>query len=255
MMKVITRNYRLFVGLASILIGIIGLIYSSYPLGTQKFFYDFPCSSCSPTGVEEMIQIEIPNRLRLSESGVIRVFYGFDTPSREIDSFGQPSGDRVISITLQTASFDTAPPSGQSIEKHLRNRAPQEWIWVIQPQREGRQIIIMQFSGIPRSILAGVASQLAIDQLSSNSSIMKPTSSPGEEVLEQTDDLYQLHNLAIPITVVDVLGLTAIQAKVINTVVTFLGSGFTLVWLYEQWQRRRSEGNAKQQTGRRKQPK
>jgi hypothetical protein len=247
-MKTIPRNFLLFLGIAFLLIATMAEIYSASLARTQKASYNtLPVVSSGGPDSGELIQIEAPSSLRVSDTGIIKVNYMFIAPSQEVNSPGQPSVRKDIQIALQTASFDTAPPSGQPIERQLKVGIRYEWTWVIKPQQEGEHIIIMQFGGISGPGLAEIASTLGIDQLPANSTLMNASNWS-----EQINDPEYIFNLAIPISVVDVFGLSAIQARVVNNVVTFLGSGLTLVWLYEQWQKRHSQGNAKQRRGKRK---
>jgi hypothetical protein len=241
-----TRGYLLLSGVLLTLIGIIGLVYSSYPLGTKK-------GSNMVGGPGELLQIERPKSVRVSDSGIIRVDYIFAVPPD--DSSGQfvvPVVYQDITVTLHTASFDTAPASGQPIAKHIKNEVPHEWIWVIKPKQEGQQFVVLQFIGMPGSVLAEVASSLDVDRLPENSAVMNTLKWPSDEVYRLTKNPEFALNLVIPITVADVLGLTAIQARVVSIAAMFLGPTLTMPWLYAQWQKRRSENERKQQSRKQK---
>jgi hypothetical protein len=236
----------LVAGILFTLFGVAGLIYSSYPLGTQK-----AANKVGGPGV--LLQLEVPRNIRISDAGIVRVNYEFSVAPEFGDS-GQvvvPVVYENITVTLQTTSFDTAPPSGQPIAKRVKNDLPYEWIWVIKPKQVGQHLIVLQFVGIPGPLLAEIAFNLEVDQLPANSAIMSTLNWPDEEIFKRSKDPEFVLNLAIPISVVDVLGLTAIQARIASIIVTVLGPALTIPWLYEQWQKRRFAKDKKRQPGRR----
>lgn len=244
-----THSYLLFLGVLLTLVGIIGLVYSSYPLGTQR-------GTNKVGGPGTFLQLEAPKSVRTTDSSIIRVYYRLSEWS-DFDSSGHPIIPDIyedITVTLQAPSFDVAPPSGQPLAKHIKNEMPQEWIWVIAPKQEGQQFVVLQFTGMLGPRLAEVASSLGVDKLPANYAVMDTLNWSSDEVIRQTKNPEFALNLVIPITVVDVLGLTAIQARVVSVITTVLGPALTLTWLYEQWQKQRSE-KEKQKTSQRKQRK
>lgn len=237
------HNILLFIGVILTLLGVTGLVYSNYSQGVWR-----AANGVGGPGI--LLQVEVPKGLKMSETGIIRVNYEFAVPP-DVDSTGQvtvPVVFETITMTLQTASFWTDPTPGQSIAKRVRNEVQYQWLWIISPQQVGQHHVALQFTGIPGPLLAEIASRLGVDQLSANSVIMNTQDWSSEEVLARLDDPNYSFDLVIPITVVDLFGLTALQAKIASGLLTFIGSGFTLAWLYEQWQKQRTERKSKRRS-------
>lgn len=221
------RIYVLLLGFVLILVGIAGWRYAVSPLGYYKV--------ASPVGGPgPQITLEIPKKLRRSETGVVRVGYSFS-------SVGSESNSKTITMTLKTVSFELTPISGKPIAKRVEADAPYEWIWVIRPTEVGQHYVVLEAAGIWGPLLSYIASDLEVDQLPANSLIMDTANWSYEQMVERSNDPNYVFPLTIPIEVVDILGLTAIQAKIVSSVFTLLGSGISFAWLYLRWQERRSE--------------
>jgi len=192
--------------------------------------------------------------MRISDSGVVRISYMFAT-APQLDNSGQIITETVyrnITITLQTASFDVSPPPNEPIGKRVRNELSYEWTWTVRPEETGQHHIVLQFGGVPGPLLAEIASGLEVDHLPANAAIMDPSDWTYEQIVEQQEDPNYTYDLVVPIRVVNLFGLTALQAKIASSFTTFLGSGLTVTWLYEQWYKKRSDESKKHQSKRRK---
>ena len=243
--------YLLLVGIPLALIGIAGLIYATYPLGTRQ-------GASYVGGPGDLLQIDFPESLREADSDIVRVRYEFSRPV-DYDSSGQAVNPVVyedITVTLQAPSFNTAPPSGQPIAKHVRNEVPYEWTWVVGPKQVGQHQIALEFIGVSGPTLAEVASDLEVDQLPENSTTMSTLDWPLEKIREQSDDPEYTLSLVLPIAVVDVFGLTAVQARIVSGIPAILGSGFTLTgllaFLYSRYQKQRPRSKKRRQSSKRK---
>lgn len=67
--------------------------------------------------------------------------------------------------------------------------------------------------------------------------LLSPTKTGAREIAVETDDKIWNHG----VSVVNSLGLTPGQAKVVSLVVTFLGPVLTFPWLFQLWQNRREK--------------
>lgn len=224
------------IGVALTIVGITGLIYSSFPQGLRR-------GVNSAGGPGTFVELEIPRSLRVSDSGIVRINYMFATAPKS-DSSGKIITETVyrnITITLRTASFDASPSPNEPIGKRVKNGLSYEWTWTIRPEKIGQHHIVLQFGGVPGPLLAEIASGLEVDHLPANAAIMDTSDWTYEQIVEQQEDSNYTYDLVVPIKVVNLFGLTALQAKIISSFTTFLGSGLTVTWLYEQWYKKRSQ--------------
>lgn len=239
------RTWLLALAMALLLIGVAGLIYVG-------FTWDIRQGRTFHAGAGDTLTVLAPTRLRVSDTASVGVQYEF-VPDLEYDSSGNPlptAGSAHVTVTLLAPSFRASPVTGEPISNQVAAESVGNWLWLIFPESLGQQRMVLRFQGLAGPLVASVVDQLGVDTVPENAVIMDTLDRPVEEIVEEFRNPKYTYDLVIPVTVVDLFGFTALQARLLGFALAFVGNGFTAAWLYEQWQKRQTVKAKKSHSGR-----